>query len=262
MVTSLWDELYPWCVSAIGGGLGAALLLVPKWGEVLIQSKTGRILEAFKAEQSRHLEQLKAEQNSELERLKSEQNRQLEQFKEQLNHLGDRGRRSNEMKFNSIETTWKGFVKAWLSTNTCVQGMISVPEFEKMPDEEVKKYAASYGFTDDEQTSLLTAQDRNEEYVKIVKWKNTMEAGRDIYQARLTLREQRIFMPPELTRQFNDVIERMSNVQVEQRLSLAHRRDWDHRGPSAAWISDCIGAFEDIAAKANKRLFRGETGAS
>ena len=162
------------------------------------------------------------------------------------------------MEFNAIEIVWKEFVKAWLSTNTCVSAMITIPEFERMSDDEAKKFAASYGFTDDEQSSLLTAADRKEEYVRVVRWKNAVQAGRDIYQARLTLREQRIFMPPELTKQFSEIIERMSNVQVEQRLSIAHRRDWDHKGPSTAWVQECTVVFEDMATKANRRLFRDE----
>jgi hypothetical protein len=254
----MWNEIYPWIVSSLGGFLGAVLLLPTKAGEAIIQYRTSRLIEGLKAEQGRELEQLKAEYGRDLEGLKAEQSRRLEQFREQLSHLGDRGRRSNEMEFNAIEILWKEFVKAWLSTNTCVSAMITIPEFERMSDDEAKKFAASYGFTDDEQSALLTAADRREEYVRVVRWKNTMQAARDIYQARLILREQRIFMPPELTRQFGEIIERMSNVQVEQRLSIAHRREWDHKGPSTAWVQDCSSVFEDMATKANRRLFRDE----
>src|SRR5882724_510692 len=113
---AVWDQIYPWFVAGIGGALGAALLLPTKLGEALIQFRINKLLEGFKSEQSRELERLKAEQGRELERLK-----------EQLNHLGDRGRRSNEMEFEAIETVWKAFVKAWLSANTCVGAMISIP---------------------------------------------------------------------------------------------------------------------------------------
>lgn len=254
------SEIYPWIVAGIGGFLGAVLLLPTKAGEALIQYRAGKLLEGFKAEQGRELERLKAEYSRELEQLKAEQSHELERFREQLSHFGDRGRRSNEMEFNAIETVWKGFVKAWLSTNTCVSAMISIPDFERMSNEEAQKFAASYGFTEDEQTALLTAVDRKEEYVRVVRWKNTTLAGGDIYQARLTLREQRIFMPPELTRQFGEIIERMSNVQIEQRLQLAHRQGWNHNGPSTAWVRDCTAVFEDMAGKTNKRLFRNEIG--
>ena len=157
------SEIYPWIVSGIGGAIGAALLLLPKWGEAMIRFRTGKLLEGFKAEQGRELEGFKAERGRELEQLKAEQSRGLERLKEQLNHLGDRGRRSNEMEFVAIETVWKTFVKAWLSTNTCVGAMIPTPDFDRMSDEEVKKLAASSGFSERDQESLLRSTDRKEE---------------------------------------------------------------------------------------------------
>lgn len=255
---SIGTELLPWIVSGVGGALCAALLLPTKLGEALIQFKTGKLLEGFKAERSRELEQFKAEQSRELERLKAEQGHELEQLKERLNHLGDRGRRSNEMEFSAIQTVWNAFVKAWLSTNTCVQSMIQLPDFERMSDEDVKEIAVQSKFNESEQVTLLNSSDRKEEYVRIIRWKDIIHAQRDIYQVRLTLREQRIFMPPDLTKQFSDVIERMSTVEVEQRVALQHRFGWDHRKDSTAWIQDNIHAFEQMAVKANQRLFRDE----
>jgi hypothetical protein len=237
---SIWSEIYPWLVSGIGGALGAALLLPTKLGEALIQFRTGKLLEGFKAEQSRELERLK----------------------EQLSHLGDRGRRSNEMEFEAIETVWKTFVKAWLSANTCVGAMIQIPDFNRMSDDDVKKLAASSGFSDRDQETLLRSADRKEEYVKLINWQKVLEARKDIYQARLTLREQRIFMPQEITKQFGDVIERMSSVQVERQLALEHPGVRDHWEVSAAWMQDCLPVFEEMATQANQRLFREERDAT
>ena len=246
-----WSEIYPWIVSGIGGAIGAALLLLPKWGEAMIQFRTGKLLEGFKAEQGRELEQLKAEQSRGLERLK-----------EQLNHLGDRGRRSNEMEFVAIETVWKAFVKAWLSANTCVGAMIQLPDFDRMSNEEVKKLAVASGFSDQDQETLVNSTNRTNDYARLIKWQMVIEARKDIYQARLTLREQRIFMPPELTKQFSDIIERMSGVQVERQMALEHPAARELFEASTAWMNDCQPVFEDMAAKANRRLFREERDAT
>lgn len=255
---SIETELYPWFLSGIGGALGAVLLLPTKAGEALLQFKTSKLLEEFKAERGRELEQFKAASSREIERLKADQGHELERLKERLNHLGDRGRRSNEMEFNAIETVWKGFVKAWLSTNTCVQAMIPLPDIEMMPDDDLKKLAASAEFSEREQSALLKSSDRKEEYVRTVKWKDIIHAERDIYQARLILREQRIFMPPDLTKRFGDVIERMSAVQIEQKLAAQHCLNWQHRTDSAAWAREKVQIFEDVAVRANQRLFRDE----
>lgn len=258
----IWDEIYPWIVSGIGGVLGASLMLPTRLGEALIQFRTNKLLEEVKSEQNRELDRLKAEHTRELEKLKAEQSRELERLKEQLNHLGDRGRRSNEMEFVAIETLWKAFVKAWLSANTCVGAMIQIPDFDRMSDDDVKKLAASSGFNDRDQETLLRSADRKEDYVRLVNWQKVNEARKDIYQARLNLREQRIFLPPDITKQFSDVIERMSGVQVERQMALEHPGMPDRFKVSADWIRECLPVFENMAIIANRRLFREEHGAT
>jgi hypothetical protein len=196
------------------------------------------------------------------EAFKAEQSGELERLKEQLNHVGDRGRRSNEMEFAAIETVWRVFVKAWLSTNTCVGSMTTIPRFDRMSDDETKTFLSGAGLNEDEQTSILQARDKTTQYVSILDWRRITEAGKDIYHARLTLREQRIFMPAGLTKQFGDVIERMSGVQVERRLSLENPKSPQFGEVSTGWLGDCLPVFENLATHANRRLFRGERQAS
>jgi hypothetical protein len=106
----------------------------------------------------------------------------------------------------------------------------------------------------------LSATDREKEYTTILKWSMVREAGADIYQARLILREQRIFMPEGLTKEFSEVIEQMSGAQVERRLSLEnpHIPAYDFGKASTEWITNCTPIFERVAAAANARLFRKE----
>ena len=111
-------------------------------GEALIQFRTNKLLESVKSEQSRQLEWLKAEQGRELERLRAEQSRELERLKEQLSHLGDRGRRSNQMEFVAIENGVEGLCKSMANrrviralffrrsrqlrlTKACLKGLVS-----------------------------------------------------------------------------------------------------------------------------------------
>jgi hypothetical protein len=235
-MVAVWNELYPWLISGIGGFIGAALLLPTKLGEAVVQFRVGKALEAFKAQQSGELERLKG----------------------QLSHVGDRGRRSNEMEFAAIETVWRVFVKAWLSTNTCVGSMTTIPRFDTMTDDEATAFLSGAGLNEGEQSSVLHAADKTRQYTSILDWRRITDAGRDVYQARLTLREQRIFMPAGLTKQFGDVIERMSSVQVERRLSLENPRSQQFGKVSTDWLGDCLAVFEELATHANQRLFRGE----
>jgi hypothetical protein len=230
--------IYPWMVAGLGGFVGAALLLPTKLGEALFSYRLGKALEGFKAEQSRELERLK----------------------EQLTHVGDRGKRSNEMEFSSIKLVWDAFVKAWLSTNTCMGMSMRIPRFETMSEDEVKSFASSSGLSERDQKSLLSATDRTKEYTTIEKWRMVREAEIDIYKARLTLREQRIFMPEAITNEFSEVIERMSGAQVEKRLSLEnpHIPSYEFGKSSTDWLKDCTAVFERLAKTANARLFRQE----
>jgi hypothetical protein len=244
-----WAVIYPWIVAGLGGLMGAALLLPTKLGEALFQFRTHKLLEEFKAQQNR-----------ELERFKADQSQGLEHLREQLNHLGDRGRRSNEMEFVAIESVWKAFVKAWLSTNTCIGAMMIIPRFSTMSDQEFASFFSSSDLTPREREMLTNASDREKEYSIILNWRTVAEAGTDVYQARLTLREKRIFMPTNLTSEFSDLIERMSAAQVERRLSLQnpHIPAYNYGKATTDWMQDCVSVFDRMAALANQRLFRAE----
>jgi hypothetical protein len=235
---AFWDQVYPWIVAAIGGFLGAALLLPTKLGEALFSYRLGKALEGFKADRTQELEHLK----------------------EQLGHVGDRGRRSNELEFSSIEIVWRAFVKAWLSTNTCIGSMTQIPRFASMGEADVKSFAASSGLNENDQKRLFAATDREKEYLNIVSWQRVIEAGEDIYQVRLKLREQRIFMPEDIMTVFSEVIERMSGAQVERRLMLENPQisSREFGNVSVEWLQNCVPTFENLAKVANERLFRKE----
>jgi hypothetical protein len=68
-MTSFWNTFGPWIISAVGGAIGALLLLPSKLGEILFKYRFDKEIEGFKADQGAKLERLR----------------------EQLNHLGDRG---------------------------------------------------------------------------------------------------------------------------------------------------------------------------
>ncbi|MCK1511367.1 hypothetical protein IVB22_02020 [Bradyrhizobium sp. 190] len=249
MMHELWTQISPWIVSAIGGLIGATLLLPTKLGEALFQFRTNKALEGFKAQQSH-----------ELERIKSSQSRELELLREQLNHLGDRGRRSNEMEFAATEAVWKAFVKAWLSTNTCTGQMMTIPRFSTMSADDLTSFMASSDLDEREKEMLLNATDREKEYAKVINWRTVSLAETDIYQARLVLREQRIFMPASITSEFASVIDKMSGAQVQRRLSLQHPHipSYDFGKATTDWMRDCVSEFDRMATLANQRLFREE----
>jgi hypothetical protein len=88
MMAIIWDAIAPWLIAGVGGSIGAALLLPTKLGEALFKHRFDKAIEGYKAEQGKDIEKLR----------------------EQLSHLGDRGRRSNELEFAAIRDVWE---KRW-----------------------------------------------------------------------------------------------------------------------------------------------------
>jgi hypothetical protein len=110
------------------------------------------------------------------------------------------------------------------------------------------------------QKRLFAAADREKEYLNILSWQRVIEAGEDIYQTRLKLREQRIFMPEDITTAFSEVIEKMSGAQVERRLMLENPQisSREFGNVSVEWLQNCVPTFETLAKVANERLCRKE----
>jgi hypothetical protein len=101
-------------VTATGAALAALIALLPtKYGERYL---------GFHFDQK-------------LAQVKDKQNQEIEKLKEQLNHLSDRGKRSNEMEFAAIRAVWESFVEAYLSTATCAFASVEFPDFLRMNEE-------------------------------------------------------------------------------------------------------------------------------
>jgi len=88
---------------------GAALLLPTKLGEAVFKYRFDKAVEAFRAEQGQALEKLRA----------------------QLAHLGDRGKRSNEMEFVAVQQVWDKVVEAFMATGASVSSLISASRLEQ-----------------------------------------------------------------------------------------------------------------------------------
>ena len=93
-----------------------------------------------------------------LEGFKAGQNRELERLKEQLTHLGDRGKRSNEMEFSAIKLVWEKFVEAFLATNRCIAQMIDLPDFRATTEEEFETFLTA---------STSSVRDRMEKTIRL-----------------------------------------------------------------------------------------------
>ena len=192
--------------------------------------------------------------------LRDAQNRKIEELKEQLLHLGDRGKRSNELEFSAIRSVWELFVAAWLSTNTAVIASMDVPDFSSLSDDDVDAILTGNEFSEREKSGLKAAAvaHRHDIFVRVMTWKFIVKAWRDVDAVRLLLRKQRIFMPKEMREVFEGGIDLMSRAVVGKKLEFQDPRNFDSK-PGIAYLEKHVKIFDDVANHANARLFRGES---
>jgi hypothetical protein len=129
-----------------------------------------------------------------------------------------------------------------------------------MSPDELTSFMSASDLDEREKKSLLNSADREKEYGNIINWRTVSLAETDIYQARLVLREQRIFMAAALTAEFAGVIQRMSGAQTQRKLSLQNPHIPSHEfgNDTRDWMRDCVSEFDRLATLANQRLFREE----
>lgn len=240
-MTITTDDVALWILqtAATAGtaAVGFLVLLPTKWGEKAL---------SFYFDQK-------------LSELRDRQNQEIEQVKEQLNHLSDRGKRSNEMEFGAIKSVWEKFVEAYLSTVTCAIAAIEHPDFTRMSNEEKEAFISGSNLAENDKDRLRAADDQNKEYVAITTWQQIAAAGREQHDLRLAIRKQRIFMPKQLSDKFMDAVAKLTGVYVQRKLGYqAPGMHAPFGGPIPEFLGSHEAMFDELCAAANQRLFRDE----
>jgi hypothetical protein len=237
-MTDFWSTFGPWIISAIGGAIGALLLLPSKLGEIL-----------FKYRFDREIESVKADQEAKLERLR-----------EQLSHLGDRGRRSNEMEFAAIREVWEKIVEAYLATHGCVANLIQYPDLNPLSAQELDGFLSTTGFSKEQCDQIRKATDHNDMHVKIITWRSIAHAAQTNFDVNLLLRKLRVFMPDAMRSEFQSLIDLLSAAQVERELQFQHphipRNEWGNS--VSKFFESGDRTLQELAGNVNRRLFRNE----
>ena len=148
--------------------------------------------------------------------LKDAQNQKIQALKEQLNHLGDRGKRSNEREYEALSDIWDQFVDAFHSTERCVTQFIEHPDFDRLSVEEIDTFLNSTDFTEDQKKEFRSSPDKNKLYTRTMAWKNIAKAHNQIFEVRITLKKRGIFVPEDLRRIYEEAIEFCSKAEVHE----------------------------------------------
>jgi hypothetical protein len=154
--------------------------------------------------------------------LKDAQNQTIEALKEQLNHLGDRGKRSNEREYEALSDIWGQFVDAFDSTERCVTQFIEHPDFDRLSDDEINSFLNATDFTEDQKREFRSSSDKNKLYSRTITWKNIAKAHNQIFEVRIALKKRGIFVPEDLRRIYEEAIEFCSKAEIHEFVRFRH----------------------------------------
>jgi hypothetical protein len=233
----LWNIVSWLLQSATAGGLAvlAFLGLAPtKLGERFLNHHLERKLAALKHEQNEKIEALKAE----------------------LQHLADRGKRSNEREFAALSAIWDKFVDAYLATQRAVHDFMQFPDLNKLPEDDVAAFLQSTDLKDDQKKGVESATDKVKAYVRYVNLNTINEAGREIYELRQLIRKNGAYIPDELTEKFNTAAEALSLAHIERSRNFTDQRYHLYEGSLYLIKDGEAKVFKVVEAAVKARVFR------
>jgi hypothetical protein len=233
-MTTIWDAIYPWIISGIGGCIGAALLLPTKLGEVLIKFRSDRNLEEFKAQQARELEALR----------------------ERLNHLGDRGKRANELEFNAIAAVWEKFIEAYTATDAAIISFVQIPDLNTMNGDERDKYLETTELSPSQKEQVRSSADPTDMLSKNLIWRQIATAGEQIFLAHKAIRRERIFLPEDLRLEFMRMLDIVSGAYTQRKIEHQSPRRSHELQATAKFYEQGPKGVDNLAAMVRTKLIR------
>lgn len=245
-------------ICASGVSLLFFLIALPsKIGEKMLSLHFDQRLVTFKGEQDKKLEGFKGVQNRELETFKGKQSSELEQIKEQLSHLGDRGKRSNELEYKALSEVWEKFVDAYLATSRCVVAYLQFPDLNNLSREEVVTFLNATELSERQKSGVLDASDKNRSFAKMMSYRAAGIAGQEIFEARLLLRKNGIFITEELKKIYEAALDLCSEAQVHKDMENMHGSQMvrDLKG-DRIFLAEGSTTFDSVLAETRSRLLR------
>lgn len=232
MTIDLWSIVQFVAQAALASG--AALLLVStKVGEKLFSHHLERKLARFKHDHDEAIEELRAE----------------------LSHLSDRGKHSNQREFDALSAIWDKFIDAFLSTNSAVVRYMEFPDLNKMTAEEVASFLNSTDFSEAQKDQVSAAADKNKLYSRVVELRLLNRAQNDIYDTRLLIRKQGIFVPTPLVSQFEEALKILHAAQIERYMEFRHEGSREHKAQTDL-LNNGEKKVADLAIAVRARLLR------
>lgn len=152
--------------------------------------------------------------------LKHAHEEKIEALRSELAHFQDRGQRANELEFQALTKIWHAYSDAWLKTQQAILDFMSFPDMARLADDDVTAFLETTELSDAQRKQVLAATDRNQMYSKIMRLRTINTAGAAIYEGRLVLRTNGIFINAEIAKAFKDAFDKLSGAYVEQSMQF------------------------------------------
>ena len=233
-----WHEIADYLAPIALGGVGALTTFV-----FLLPSKLGERLV------SQYFEERVAD-------LKHEQSKEMGKVQADLDHLKDRGTRSNEREYQAITQTWERFVEAFRATKAAIAQFIRHFDLGRMPEDDLKSFLDANEVPERSKTYILDAYDKNRAFSNYVRHKALNDAGSAIETVRDTLLKQSVFIPADLYQQFDAVVSRLHRAWVEQSMEDPYQNRGDQVDSMALIRSEGQSILETLRDAVRARLLR------
>jgi hypothetical protein len=155
--------------------------------------------------------------------LKHVHEEKIEALRADLAHLQDRGRRANELEFDAASKIWHAFVDAYNKTLQAIADFLTFPDLDKLPSEDLAAFLESTELSPQQRAQVSGATDKIKMYTNIMRLRRINIAGAAIYDGRLLLRTNGIFISSETSKRFAEGFEARSKAQIEQQINFQHR---------------------------------------
>jgi hypothetical protein len=188
--------------------------------------------------------------------LKDAQNQKIEALKEQLNHLGDRGKRSNEREYEALSDIWGQFVDAFDSTERCITQFIEHPDFDRLTAEEIDTFLNATDFTEDQKREFRSSSDKNNLYSRTITWKNIAKAHNQIFEVRIALKKRGIFVPEDIRHIYEEAIEFCSKAEIHEFVRFRHPDSAIGRDTAIKFFEGKDALFKRVMDATSTRLLR------
>ncbi len=129
----------------------------------------------------------------------------LEAAKSEISLLAARKMKLHDREYVVFPEVWSKLNKAFSSLGVAVFSFRQMPDLGRMDPGEIESWAVQSNLSEDEKRFLLTEQDKNKAYGKILDWRDLAEANKDFRDFYTYLQENRIFLSPNVKLKLDEI---------------------------------------------------------